>query len=66
MIVSEKRKGEQFYKPVQDKRSFIELSYYSNSLAAHFALDSVVICAAQKRLQMHEKVDPNKVHMKQL
>lgn len=66
MIASEKRNGQQFFKPIQDKRSLIELSYYSNCLAAHFALDSVVICAAQKQLQIHEQSNPNTVSLSDL
>lgn len=42
------RNGKRFVKPVKNVHSFIELSYYSNSLGAHFALDAVVICTLLK------------------
>lgn len=61
LIASEKRNGQLFFKPMPDVRSLIELSYYSNSLVAHFALDSVVICTLHKLLQRHEQNYPNSV-----
>lgn len=46
--IEQQNDGMKFVKPVPQIRSFIELSYYSNSLAAHFALDAVVMCTLLK------------------
>lgn len=46
--IEQQNDGKKFVKPVANIRSFIELSYYSNSLAAHFALDAVVMCTLLK------------------
>lgn len=61
MVSLEKRNGQSFYKPIPDVRSFIELSYYSNSLNAHFALDGIVVTSIQKLALIHQKKHPNEV-----
>lgn len=61
LISSEQQNGKQFIKPVNDVRSFIELSYYANSLAAHFALDAVVMCTLLKTSSNYEDTDSNLV-----
>lgn len=48
LIECEDRNGTKFVGPVKKIQSIIELSYYSNSLAAHFALDAVVMCSLLK------------------
>lgn len=61
MVALEKRNGQSFYKPIPDVRSSIELSYYSNSLIAHFALDAIVVTSIQKLSIIHQKEYPNQV-----
>lgn len=61
MIISEKRNGQQFFKPITDTPNVIELSYYANSLVSHFVLDAIIISTAQKLAQKHEKKYPNTV-----
>lgn len=63
LISSEQQNGQQFIKPVNDVRSFIELSYYSNSLAAHFALDAVVMCTLLKMTSNYENTDSKAVRV---
>lgn len=48
LIECEDRDGTKFIAPVKTIHSIVELSYYSNSLAAHFALDAVVMCSLLK------------------
>jgi len=43
MIIKEKRGNNVFIKPVTNTPNVIELSYYSNSLMPHFALESIII-----------------------
>lgn len=43
LISVEQRGAQTFYKPVSRRESFIELSYYSNSVVPHYALDSIVV-----------------------
>lgn len=48
LVECEDRNGTAFIRPVKKIHSIVELSYYSNSLAAHFALDAVVMCSLLK------------------
>lgn len=48
LIQCDDRDGTKFIAPVKKIHSIVELSYYSNSLAAHFALDAVVMCSLLK------------------
>lgn len=61
MITVEKRGQQQFFKPVTMVPNVIELSYYSNSLVPHFALDSIVITALQTLAKEYELKYPTKV-----
>lgn len=61
MIRVEKRGQQQFFKPVVMVPNCIELSYYSNSLVPHFALDSIVITALQMLAKEYELNYPTKV-----
>lgn len=61
MIISEKRNGQQLIKPVTTLPNVIELSYYANSLVSHFVLDAILVSAATKLAQTHEKQYPNTV-----
>lgn len=45
LIKAEVQDDQPFYKPVASAESFIELSYYSNSLVPFFALDSIMVTA---------------------
>lgn len=60
MIVREKRNGKIFIKPQVQVPNVIELTYYSNSLIPHFALDSIVITAISKTLKEQETKTYNK------
>ncbi|XP_031639080.1 glycerol-3-phosphate acyltransferase 1, mitochondrial isoform X2 [Contarinia nasturtii] len=53
LITMEEKDGKTFITPVANIRSFIELSYYSNSLATHFVLDAVVMCTILKMTESH-------------
>ncbi|XP_058811854.1 glycerol-3-phosphate acyltransferase 1, mitochondrial isoform X3 [Topomyia yanbarensis] len=46
LVTKEKRGTQMFIKPVTMVPNVIELSYYSNSLIPHFAMDSIVITCA--------------------
>lgn len=59
MIIREKRGLQVFIKPIIDLPNVIELSYYSNSLVPHFALDSIVVTAMVKELNAHETKPQN-------
>lgn len=61
LIAVEEIDNKKYIKPVKNVRSFIELSYYSNSLAAHFALDGVVICSLIKMSLEQQKSDSKSV-----
>ncbi|XP_055323329.1 glycerol-3-phosphate acyltransferase 1, mitochondrial isoform X2 [Sitodiplosis mosellana] len=58
--IEQQNDGKKFVKPVAHIRSFIELSYYSNSLAAHFALDAVVMCTL---LKLKKESDSSEFHI---
>lgn len=60
MIVREKRSMQVFIKPITSTPNVIELSYYSNSLLPHFALESIVITAMDKTLKENEDRNQNK------
>lgn len=62
LVTKEKRGAQLFIKPVTMIPNVIELSYYSNSLVPHFALDSIVITVAsllkreaEQRLRQQQK-----------
>lgn len=61
MITIEKRGQQQFFKPVTSVPNCIELSYYSNTLLPHYALDSIVITALQMLAKEYELKYPTKV-----
>lgn len=61
MITVEKRASQLFFKPVIMIPNVIELSYYSNSLVPHFALESVMITALNTLAKEFEKKFPTKV-----
>lgn len=63
MVSLEQRNGQSFYKPIPDVRSLIELSYYSNSLIAHFALDGIVVTSIEKLAKIHQREHPNEVRV---
>ncbi|XP_055616863.1 glycerol-3-phosphate acyltransferase 1, mitochondrial isoform X2 [Toxorhynchites rutilus septentrionalis] len=57
LVTIEKRGVQQFVKPITIVPNVIELSYYSNSLAPHFALDSVLItCAVLMKREAEQKL----------
>lgn len=61
MIVQERRAGQKFYRPIMDTPNVIELSYYSNSLVAHYALDSIFITTIHNMCKHFERLNPNQV-----
>lgn len=61
MITVEKRASQLFFKPVTMIPNVIELSYYSNSLVPHFALESILITALNTLAKEFEKKNPTKV-----
>ncbi|XP_062533721.1 glycerol-3-phosphate acyltransferase 1, mitochondrial isoform X2 [Armigeres subalbatus] len=57
LVTKEKRGSQLFLKPVTMIPNVIELAYYSNSLAPHFALDSIVITVASLlKRQMEQRL----------
>lgn len=64
MITVEKRGAQLFFKPVTQIPNVIELSYYSNSLVPHFALESIMITALNTLAKELEKKFPTKVSCK--
>lgn len=56
LVTKEQRGGQIFIKPVTLIPNVIELSYYSNSLGAHFAMDSIVIICAAHLKREAEKI----------
>lgn len=61
MITIEKRGQQQFFKPVTMVPNCIELTYYSNTLVPHYALDSIVITALQQLAKEFELKYPSNV-----
>lgn len=61
LIGVEMRLDEPFYKPVASAESFIELSYYSNSLVPFFALDSIMVTAMHTQAKEYESRNPTGV-----
>ncbi|XP_037027225.1 glycerol-3-phosphate acyltransferase 1, mitochondrial isoform X2 [Bradysia coprophila] len=60
MITVEKRSSQLFFKPVTMIPNVIELSYYSNSLVPHFALESIMITALNALAKEFERRYPSR------
>jgi len=58
MITMEKRSSQLFFKPMTMIPNVIELSYYSNSLVPHFALESILITALNTLAKEFERKNP--------
>lgn len=63
LIGVETRADQPFYKPVARAESFIELSYYSNSLVPFFALDAVMVTAMHAQAKEYETRNPDGVRI---
>lgn len=63
LIGVEMRGDQPFYKPVARAESFIELSYYSNSLVPFFALDSIMVTAMHTQAKNYESRNPDGVRL---
>lgn len=66
MITVERRATQLFFKPVTMIPNVIELSYYSNSLVPHFALESIIITALNTLAKEFEKKYPTRVSFAKL
>ncbi|KAJ6637883.1 Glycerol-3-phosphate acyltransferase 1, mitochondrial [Pseudolycoriella hygida] len=60
MITLEKRASQLFFKPVTMIPNVIELSYYSNSLVPHFALESIMVTALNTLAKEFERKFPTR------
>uniref|UniRef100_A0A182QUZ3 Phospholipid/glycerol acyltransferase domain-containing protein n=1 Tax=Anopheles farauti TaxID=69004 RepID=A0A182QUZ3_9DIPT len=61
LVTKEQRNGQLFIKPVVMIPNVIELSYYSNCLLPHFALDSIVVtCAALLKREAERKTSADR------
>lgn len=60
-VVSENRNGQVVYKPVLNTPGVIELSYYGNSLVAHYSLESIFITTIHNMCKQFEKRNPDTV-----
>lgn len=63
LIGVETREDQVFYKPIDRAESFIELSYYSNSLVPFFALDSIMVTAMHTQAAELESRNPTGVNL---
>lgn len=61
LIGIESRGTQLFYRPVARQESFIELSYYSNSLVPFFALDAIIVTAMNTLSREHDSKYPAEV-----
>lgn len=61
IAVEQQREAEPFYRPVARAESFIELSYYSNSLVPFFALDAIMVTAMDTQAKEYASRNPTGV-----
>lgn len=66
MIIKENRGLQVFIKPCINVPNVIELSYYSNSLVPHFALDAIAVTALHKTMLEKEKLNRNNTSIEKI